>query len=503
MTATSPPTGAVPSATECAAARRCSAPRAAAAQMGAYGELAGRWLLVRDPMGEPRLAQATAVAADHVLVSLDAEAVADSQLDSPSLPVWPEDILAVLDSAEDAADALARVADQLDAGTSSGRYGAQPGAGVGEEPLSRRERACAGPAIGWPSRCSPSPLTSRTWSAGTMLPSWLSWRRRPVGRSEVAPEANQAALSALVAECLPAGWLVRKGPAIHRLEKRVAVTVAPDVRSGLEPVARHLDDAEDRYVEISGYKLEIEDEYPDVPQIPLAATVADEPLEINAAYAVIRQALAGSSLYRTSLKDGAIVLTFISPQEGLRHQAVMDDLEQQIGWPLRIHPHPNQSAILDAARGLLLRQGWIAAKGPSIYPERGEVAVTLANHAAGEKLAHVERVFAERTGYQLHVTTLEGEAPDAAQPEPAVPHAGGSAIEIPIDRVRVPAVQQGLALNPAKLNKALTRARRDGLINPPIVVRRLRNEYLLLDGLYRLRAAQTLGHTHIQAEIEG
>ncbi len=79
----------------------------------------------------------------------------------------------------------------------------------------------------------------------------------------------------------------------------------------------------------------------------------------------------------------------------------------------------------------------------------------------------------------------------------------GTAVEIAIDRIRVQAMHRGLALNPAKLNKALTRTRRDGVVSPPILVRRLRDEYLLLDGLYRLRAAQTLGHTSILAEIEG
>ena len=61
-------------------------------------------------MGEPRLSQASAVAVDHVIVSIDAERMPDSHLDAPTFPVWPEDILAVLDNAEDAEAALARMA---------------------------------------------------------------------------------------------------------------------------------------------------------------------------------------------------------------------------------------------------------------------------------------------------------------------------------------------------------------------------------------------------------
>ena len=37
---------------------------------------------------------------------------------------------------------------------------------------------------------------------------------------EVAPEANQAALNALAAECLPDGWLIRKGPSIRSVERQ-------------------------------------------------------------------------------------------------------------------------------------------------------------------------------------------------------------------------------------------------------------------------------------------
>ncbi len=77
------------------------------------------------------------------------------------------------------------------------------------------------------------------------------------------------------------------------------------------------------------------------------------------------------------------------------------------------------------------------------------------------------------------------------------------AIEIAVAQVRISATQQGQALNPAKLDNAIQRARRDGRIAPPIVVRRLRDGYLLLDGLYRLRAAQALGQERIAAVVEG
>jgi len=174
--------------------------------------------------------------------------------------------------------------------------------------------------------------------------------------------------------------------------------------------------------------------------------------------------------------------------------------EHTVGWPLSIHPQPNQNAILDAARRLLQEQGWIATKGPSVFVDRGEVSVTLAEYQPVEAVGDLRQAFEAATGYRLNIAAANTEPPLKSKAAPARVE---SSVEITIDRIRVQAMHQGLALNPVKLNKALTRTRRDGFVSPPILVRRLRDEYLLLDGLYRLRAAQTLGHTHISAEIEG
>lgn len=243
-------------------------------------------------------------------------------------------------------------------------------------------------------------------------------------------------------------------------------------------------------------------------------------MEINAAYAAIKAALAGSSLYRTSLKDGVIVLAFISPQVGERQRDRIEALAQQVGWPLGIHPQPNQGAILEAARRVFQQRGWAAAKGPSIYLERGEVAATLAGPADAAEIAAAQAELLDETGFRLALGTASAGQSGVAAPDPvnsatisaAIPTAPlvrtgsakpvGTVVEIPIAHVRLQRVHEGLALNPAKLENAIARAQRAGQISPPVVVRRLRDGYLLLDGLYRLRAAQALGHTRILAVVE-
>jgi ParB-like chromosome segregation protein Spo0J len=76
-------------------------------------------------------------------------------------------------------------------------------------------------------------------------------------------------------------------------------------------------------------------------------------------------------------------------------------------------------------------------------------------------------------------------------------------VEIAVEQIRVRAAQQGTALNPAKLDNAIARVRRDGGVRPPITVRRVRDGYLLVDGLYRLRAAQVVGLERVAAVVEG
>jgi len=313
---------------------------------------------------------------------------------------------------------------------------------------------------------------------------------------EVTPETNQSALNALVRELLPASAQILKGPAIHRGEKKVTVTVAPT--AGALPAEQIAAE----FGAISGWNLELIQAGQQAGQPAIAVASSGVRIEINAAYALIKSVLAGSTLYRTSLRGDEIVLTFISPQVGERYAQEIAALSEQTGWPLRVSPQPNQGAILEAARALLSKAGLTIVKGPSIYPERAEVAATLAT-AAGDVEALAEH-FREQTGYGLALTLQ----PACAQEAPAAScreqgKAGSEyspTVEIPLERIRLSSYHQSLHLDPAKLEKAARRARTMGIV-PPIQVRRTRDGYLLVDGLYRLRAAETLGWERVPAMI--
>ena len=211
---------------------------------------------------------------------------------------------------------------------------------------------------------------------------------------QVKPEANQVALNALVGEVLPEGWQVVKGPAIHRDRKQVAVTVC----GGGGDLAA----AGEAFQQTAGYELAIAVAEEAAPGITLRGP-GDEAgrWEINAAYVEIKRGLAGSTLYRTSLKGGEIVLSFISPQVGERYRAQIEELSRRIDWPLSIHPRPNQVAISGEAQALVAAAGGRITKGPGIFVDRGEVVVRLESILDAERRARLEADFLERTGYRL------------------------------------------------------------------------------------------------------
>jgi hypothetical protein len=205
--------------------------------------------------------------------------------------------------------------------------------------------------------------------------------------------------------------------------------------------------------------------------------------------------LEGSALYRTSLKGDEIVLSFISRQVGERYQEVIADLVQRTGWRLSINPQPNQGAILEASRKLLSQAGWTINKGPGIYPEKSEVIVGIAEAPGKDFISQAASAFMDLTGFQMTINTPQSSAPVIAPSETS------NIVEIPVARIRLNRHQQGLTLDPLKIDKAVERARRMG-ITPPITVRRAREDYVLVDGLYRLRVAEALGMERIPAVVE-
>ncbi|HPH97058.1 MAG TPA: MBL fold metallo-hydrolase [Anaerolineaceae bacterium] len=312
----------------------------------------------------------------------------------------------------------------------------------------------------------------------------------------VNPETNHAALNSLAREVLPEGWQMVKGPAIHREQKTVSISV--QVPSGAALPAMEEWETAQKFFRVSGWRLSA---LPAAAAQPAPAASIPLPgsgrMEINAAYQFIKAALEGTTLYRTSLKEDVIILSFISRQVGERYQEKLAHLSSQCGWPLSINPQPNQGAILELARLLLNQAGLAISKGPSIFLDKNEIGVTLSAAPTPEQERILQEKFENETGFRIILN-----APRPAAASPAVPptETARPIVEIPLRRIRLNRGQESIVLDPDKLEKAVERARRQG-ITPPIQVRRLQDGYVLVDGLYRLRAAEKLGLVTIPATI--
>ena len=463
-----------PDGSDDARARQAELNRQRREKMTAFAAAVGKYIVVQGDVSAPALCRA--VESDHLLVEI-----------APGLEqaVYPEAVSAVLDELPAAE-------------TGSAPFGRDSAPAARLEP--NQALALANSHFPAAARLRKSgyrladhvlilnfdfPDSARAAYAGHIA----DLEKRSGWTLEVIPETNQAALNALVREVLPEDWQIVKGPAIHRDQKRVAVTVAAKVYE-IASVMKV-------FAETSGWELTLTISAKTAAAAPVLLPPGGQRLEINAAYTYIKSALEGSTLYRASLKDDEIILSFISPQVAGRYQGKIADLSQQSGWRLAVNPQPNQGAILEAARALVARAGLSLSKGPSIYPEKAEVSGVLAGAVSAEQLAAITEAFLGETGFRL---TL-----NAAVQSPVTEHAirttSAPIVEIPIKLIRLNGYWQSITLDPAKLEKAVERARQMG-ITPPIQVRRLRDGYTLVDGLYRLRAAEAIGLEKIPALVE-
>lgn len=208
----------------------------------------------------------------------------------------------------------------------------------------------------------------------------------------VKPGVNQQALGAAVDELLPTGGRIVKGPSFFLDRREVSIEVA-----GVDdPRALAAD-----YLALTGHKLIINAKDSAPGGSITAPSRSSQQMEINAAYGVIRDALEPLGLYRAGLKQGQILLTFISPQVGERHVAVIEALAQETGYALSVHPHPNQQQILQIASRLAREVGWFIRKGPGIHTDRAEISMTLDQQPDESLAAEIGQRLEEETGYRL------------------------------------------------------------------------------------------------------
>ena len=214
---------------------------------------------------------------------------------------------------------------------------------------------------------------------------------------QVRPQVNQVALSAAVLELLPLGGRIVKGPSLLMDRQEVVVEVS-DVED-LESYAA-------AFYQLTRYKLIFKNRTSTVstgpsPQLEMQT---GQRMEINAAYNLIRQELEQHGLCKTSLKQGQIILTFITPQIGQRHAELIAQLAQRVGYTIGIHPHPNQQQIMVSVQQMIAQAGFVIRKGPGLHTDRAVVTLSLEPAPSAEQLLELKAQIQEQIGYTLEVT---------------------------------------------------------------------------------------------------
>ncbi|MDI3547447.1 MAG: uncharacterized protein PWR10_1099 [Halanaerobiales bacterium] len=134
-----------------------------------------------------------------------------------------------------------------------------------------------------------------------------------------------------------------------------------------------------------------------------------EMMEQNQAFAYIDEAFRahGLRLYKKSRKEAGGVpyleLYFISPEVGERYLDIIEKLEEDTGWNIKLGQTPIQNEIINLARRLVLSKGLKLLKNPGLFRDKTLVKVKVAGEIDEDTLKTMQREFAEKTAYQLEL----------------------------------------------------------------------------------------------------
>jgi hypothetical protein len=215
----------------------------------------------------------------------------------------------------------------------------------------------------------------------------------------IKPAVNQQSLGIVAEEIMPEGVTIKKGPSYHMDKRQVHYELSNVTNEQISELSK-------TFRELTGYDLVVSDRSSNSPAVadaPAVDVVAGQRIEINAAYGLIRSRLDAVGLSKTSLKQGSIVLSFISPQVGERYIEEIQKLSQETGYPLRIHPHPNQHQIMLLANKFLRETDWTITKGPGIHTDRAELSIKVAGDVDASQLEQLNAKLVEATGFKLVV----------------------------------------------------------------------------------------------------
>ena len=218
---------------------------------------------------------------------------------------------------------------------------------------------------------------------------------------EVNPEANLAAFPELLRQRLPAGRSLVRPPSVRKEEKLVKVRVDGSLEDD-DKLA-----LEARFERETGFNLEVEASASATPRAkPDKVFDSAGRMEINMTFAEIDQAfrdLDHRPYKKSKMQDEQgpyLMLSFVSPEVGLRYEEVLDELEERTGWSIELSKKVDQQAVIQAARELLPER-WSVKKGPGLDVANRAVIVKLAETPPAEELESASAALDARVGFRF------------------------------------------------------------------------------------------------------
>ncbi|MEI6044918.1 MAG: MBL fold metallo-hydrolase [Chloroflexota bacterium] len=231
---------------------------------------------------------------------------------------------------------------------------------------------------------------------------------------ELNGETHQGALIETLRQLLPPTLCLLKTPGIFREVREIRAVLeykATEGTSQAEELARLCA----AFTVETGWNLQAtfesgQESITLVMDKSAAANPKQPRLEINAAFNLIERTFSksGVELLRKSLKTGAegnqfIELSFVTSQIGEQHQATIKELEEQVGWSIRINPEPHQQSLQRMGEQIL-READISKysiKAWSIYRDKKELGVKLEKLEKEPDKEAIQARFHALTGWNL------------------------------------------------------------------------------------------------------
>ncbi|MBF0548057.1 MAG: MBL fold metallo-hydrolase [Candidatus Riflebacteria bacterium] len=223
---------------------------------------------------------------------------------------------------------------------------------------------------------------------------------------EINPETRQEEVVKLLGSLIPKEIKLLRSPAFHR-EKR-KITVKAESQANAE-IIRKLSGP---FEEETGFSLEVT-----VPAKQTSLTSLRDHqtgrMEINAALSHISQAFLEypQTLFKTSKKfDGTgefIELAFLTPFLGQQFKKLLDSLESDVGWEIRISQSVQQQALMQKAIELISPFTEIIGN-PSFHANSKEIEVKVGNFVDADSFKKIADEFSSKTGFNLKFKIKKG-----------------------------------------------------------------------------------------------